>query len=200
MGFHAEGGRHVGQPLLLIVNYAIEYDKDYLLKWVHRGPELMIQNSWSYLRSQGVWARSKIQDPRSKIQDPWSKIQNPRWSKTTDLTWEAKASEPALPWRPTTGWGQPAADSFHSSGTSFSMIEIVDSEIHIINSTLVNVFNIIQDRPQGECNHDIVGGVVEVLVLGHAEQDQQVEDQNQGGQSRVAPHLRRTRTYFFNSD
>ena len=69
MGFHAEGGRHVGQPSLLIVNYAIEYDKDYLLKWVHRGPELMIQNSWSYLRSQGVWARSKIQDPRSKIQD-----------------------------------------------------------------------------------------------------------------------------------
>ena len=71
MGFHAEGGRHVGQPLLLIVNYAIEYDKDYLLKWVHRGPELMIQNSWSYLRSQGVWARFKIQDP-------WSKIQNPK--------------------------------------------------------------------------------------------------------------------------
>ena len=54
----------------------------------------------------------------------------------------------------------------------------------------------IQDKPQGECNHDIVGGVVKVLVLGHAEQDQQVEDQNQGGQSRVAPHLRRTGTYF----
>ena len=80
MGFHAEGGKHVGQPSLLIVNYAIEYDKDYLLKWVHRGPELMIQNSWSYLRSQGVWARSKIQDPRSMIQDPKSKMIQNSWS------------------------------------------------------------------------------------------------------------------------
>ena len=92
MGFHAEGGRHVGQPSLLIVNYAIEYDKDYLLKWVHRGPELMIQNSWSYLRSQGVWARSKIQDPRTKIQDPRSMIQDPK-SKMIQNNWSYLRSQ-----------------------------------------------------------------------------------------------------------
>ena len=34
--------------------------------------------------------------------------------------------------------------------------------------------------PQSKCDHDIVGGVVEVFVLGHAEEDQQVEDQHQG--------------------
>ena len=62
--------------------------------------------------------------------------------------------------------------------------------------TFKSLDNVSKDKPQGKCNHDIVGGVVEVLVLGHAEQDQQVEDQNQGGQSRVAPHLKRTGTYF----
>ena len=45
--------------------------------------------------------------------------------------------------------------------------------------------------PQSKCDHDIVGGVVEVLVLGHAEEDQQVEDQHQGGEGRVASHLQK---------
>ena len=50
--------------------------------------------------------------------------------------------------------------------------------------------------PQSECDHDIVGGVVEVFVLGDAEQDQQVEDQHQGGEGGVAPHLQKVRTEF----
>ena len=55
--------------------------------------------------------------------------------------------------------------------------------LHIINIILFEAIKAldkitasnIQDKPQGECDHDIVGGVVEVLVLGHAEQDQQVD-------------------------
>ena len=43
--------------------------------------------------------------------------------------------------------------------------------------------------PQSKCDHDIVGGVVEVLVLGDAEQNQKVEDQHQGGEGRVASNL-----------
>ena len=47
--------------------------------------------------------------------------------------------------------------------------------------------------PQSKCDHDIVGGVVEVLVLGDAEQNQQVEDQHQGGEGRVASNLHKMR-------
>ena len=48
--------------------------------------------------------------------------------------------------------------------------------------------------PQSKCDHDIVGGVVEVFVLGHAEEDQQVEDQHQGGEGGVASHLHKVRS------
>ena len=41
--------------------------------------------------------------------------------------------------------------------------------------TFKSLDNVSKDKPQGKCNHDIVGGVVEVFVLGDAEEDQQVE-------------------------
>ena len=47
--------------------------------------------------------------------------------------------------------------------------------------------------PQSKCDHDIVGGVVEVLVLGDAEQNEEVEDQHQGGEGRVASNLHKMR-------
>ena len=50
--------------------------------------------------------------------------------------------------------------------------------------------------PQSKCDHDIVGGVVEVFVLGDAEEDQQVEDQHQGGEGGVASHLHKVRSEF----
>ena len=54
---------------------------------------------------------------------------------------------------------------------------------------MMNEMVMFVSAPQSKCDHDIVGGVVEVFVLGDAEEDQQVEDQHQGGEGGVATHL-----------
>ena len=61
---------------------------------------------------------------------------------------------------------------------------------------MMNEMVMFVSAPQSKCDHDIVGGVVEVFVLGDAEEDQQVEDQHQGGEGGVASHLHKVRSEF----
>ena len=61
---------------------------------------------------------------------------------------------------------------------------------------MMNEMVMFVSAPQSKCDHDIVGGVVEVFVLGDAEEDQQVEDQHQGGEGGVASHLHKGRAQY----